>query len=56
MFAILLLIGILAYAVVNTAVLRFILLFAAGTLVFGLLLYHLIRLTTYTTAGGSGRS
>lgn len=54
-FAILMLIGALAYTVVNTAVRGFILLFAAGTLVFGLLLYHVIRLTTYTT-GGSGRS
>jgi hypothetical protein len=50
------LIGVLAYAVVNTAVRALILLFAAGTLVFGLFLYHVIRLTTYTTAGGSGRS
>ena len=55
-FAILMLIGVLAYAVVNTAVRALILLFAAGTLVFGLFLYHVIRLTTYTTAGGSGRS
>ena len=55
-FAILMLIGVLAYAIINTAVRGLILLFAAGTLVFGLLLYHVIRLTTYTTAGGSGRS
>jgi hypothetical protein len=55
-FAILMLIGVLAYAVVNTAIRGLILLFAAGTLVFGLLLYHVIRLTTYTTAGGSRRS
>jgi hypothetical protein len=50
------LVGVLAYAVVNTAVRGLILLFAAGTLVFGLLLYYVIRLTTYTAAGGSGRS
>lgn len=56
LFAILMLVGVLAYAVVNTAVRGLILLFAAGTLVFGLFLYHVIRLTTYTTAGGSGRS
>jgi hypothetical protein len=51
-FAILVLIGVLAYAVVNTAVRASILLFAVGTLVFGVLLYHVIRVTTYTTASG----
>lgn len=51
-FAILVLIGVLAYAVVNTAVRASILLFAVGTLVFGLLLYQVIRVTTYTTARG----
>jgi uncharacterized membrane-anchored protein len=55
-FAILLLIGVLAYAVVNTAVRGLILLFAVGTLVFGLLLYHVIRMTAYTTASGRGLS
>ena len=56
LFATLMLVGVLAYAVVNTAVRGLILLFAAGTLVFGLFLYHVIRLTTYATTGGSGRS
>jgi hypothetical protein len=51
-FAILMLIGVLAYAVVNTAVRGLILLCAVGTLIFGSLLYHLIRVTTYTTASG----
>ena len=55
-FAILMLVGALAYVVVNTAVRGLILLFAAGTLIFGLFLCYVIRLTTYTTAGGSGRS
>jgi uncharacterized membrane protein len=44
-FAILMLIGVLAYAVVSTTVRGLILLFAVGTLVFGLLLYHVIRVT-----------
>ena len=55
-FAILMLIGVLAYAVVNTAVRALILLFAAGTLVFGLLLYHVIRMTAYTRSSGRGLS
>ena len=56
LFAILMLVGVLAYAVVNTAVRGLILLFAAGTLVFGLLLYHVIRMTAYTRSSGRGLS
>lgn len=45
-FGLLMLIGVLAYAVVNTVVRGLIVLFAVVTLVFGWLLYHAIRLTT----------
>jgi uncharacterized membrane-anchored protein len=51
--AILILIGALAYAVVNTAVRGLIMLIALGTLVFGWLLYQVIRMTTAcATANG----